>query len=339
MAALRQSESVCRAESIPMTAIKNPDWTGAPAAPNLPMGAQEAVRSLGEGPVRIVSDDGLEVVFRASKPDRHFDPAANDQIGHFAQDLARLCAERKGLPLAATLLAIAQKTQYRIAAKRAFKAKIQRRKRRFSDILAAIACILLACTVFFGAQRRLGEQQHVAVIAVNSISIDAPKSGYLVLAPTLGPVRKGDAVAGIRTPDGDEFVVEAPCSCQLAFVSVRSGEKVSKGKPLLKFWQDGTREFVSLRIQMVDALRLKSGASVELAAISSGLRRQFKVSGGSVSIQPLPFSAGFKPTGQVAVRIYPPSPLDLAAGEIVMARMRSSFIGGEPAIAQAAEGF
>ncbi len=322
-----------------MTAIKNPDWTGAAAAAGLPMGAQEAARRLGQGAVRIVSDDGLEVAFRISQGDRHFDPAANDQITLLAQDLARLCAERQGLPLASTLLAIAQKTQYRIAARRLFKAKVQRRRRRFADFLAAIACILLAGAVFFGAERRLGEQRHVAVIAVNSISIDAPKSGYLVLSPTLGPVRKGDAVAGIRTPDGDEFVVEAPCSCQLAFVSVRSGEKVSKGKPLLKFWQDGTREFVSLRIQMADALRLKSGASVELAAITSGLRRQFKVSGGSVSIQPLPFSAGSRPTGEVAVRIYPPSPLNLAAGEIVTARMRSPFVGGEPSIAQAAEGF
>jgi hypothetical protein len=324
-----------------MTAIRNPDWKAmrAAAVPGLPTAAQEASRGPGEEPVRVVSDDGLEVFFRTSKAGRNIDWTFNDKIALFAQEFARLCAERQELPQAAALLAIARKTQYRIAARRASDAKSLKRRRQLADILAAIACVFLAGTVVVGALRRLDEQRYMAVIALNSVGIDAPKSGYLVFSSPAGSVNKGDAVAGIRTPDGDEFVVESPCGCQLASVSVRSGGKVSKGKPLLKFWQNGTREFVSLRAPMADALRLKSGASVELAAISSGLRRQFDVSGDSVSIQPLPLSAGSKPTGEVAVRIYPPSPLDLAAGEIVTARIQTSFIGGKPSIAQAAEGF
>lgn len=323
-----------------MTAIENPDWKDMRAASPLriPAGAEEAARSVSDRTVRVVSDEGLELVFRGLEADRTIDPEHSVQVASFAQDFARLCSDRQSFPLPASLIAIARKTQHRITARKALDAKFRKRRRKFADLAAAIACVLLASAVLAGAQRRFGEQRHIAIIALDSIILEAPKTGTLVFATPPGPVSKGEAAAGIRTADGDEFVVEAPCDCQLAFVSVRTGGKVSKDKPLLTFWQKGTREFVSLRIQMADALHLKSGAYVELSAISSGMRRQFKVGGDSVTIQTLPFSAGNKPTGEVAVRIYPPASLDMAAGEVVTARMRTSIFGGEPSAAQAAEG-
>jgi hypothetical protein len=321
-----------------MTKINNMGGTGMRAEPaaRRRSGTQSG-QEIREEPIRIASGDGLELIFKSARGDRHFDSALNNEIELVARRLARSCAGKQDFPAITSLFTLARKTQYRTAARREFEARAMGRRRKFADAAAAIACVLLFYAVLAGAERRLGEQRHLAVIALESISVDSPKSGYLVFALPSGPVHKGDAVAGVRTPGGGEFVLEAPCDCQLASTSVRPGGRVLSGKPLLKFWQEGTREFVSLRVTMAEALRLKSGVTVNIASLTSGARHQFKAGAEAVSIQSLPSGTGSKPMGDVAVRIYASNPLHMPAGDIVTARLQSSLLGGAPSTAQAGE--
>jgi hypothetical protein len=288
--------------------------------------------------VRIVSDDGLEIVFKIDTFDQHHDRSHSEQILRFADTFAQRCNEKQELPSVATLVEIAKRTQYRIAARQAGQLKAQRLRRKLAEGSAAFACVILTYALFQGLDRRLNEQKHLAIVASESIDVASPKTGNLVFALPAGPVQKGMAVAGLRTSAGDEFVIEAPCDCILATTSIKPGESVFKDKPLLRFWQNGSPEFVSLRIPMVQALRLKSGLSASIETINSGASRQFNVVGDAISIQSLPAGANNKSTGDVAVRIYPPYPLDLASGEIVSVRLRTSLLQGVPSAAQAKEG-
>ncbi len=297
-----------------------------------------ASRPSGQQYVYSVSAEGVEVLFKATQGEKYFDATKNDQIMRFAENFVRSCSEKQDIPSGAPLIEMARRTQYRQSAYVAARAKTLKRRRKIAEGLAAISCVVLGYALVLGADRRLNEQKHIAVVASNSVNVDAPKTGKLVFVLPAGDVVKGDAVAGIRTDAGGEFVIEAPCDCQLAPALAKEGEPVFKDKPLLKFWQKGTREFVALRIPMEQALRLKSGTSVSLQTIASGAQRQFDVTGEAVVIQALPGNANRRSTGDVAVRIYPPSPLDLSAGEIVDARLRSQILQVSSSVAQAKDG-
>ncbi len=320
-----------------MTTTENPKSVAGQAVGPRTMGS--GFDSANEGYVCAVSADGVEVMFKAAKADRHFDPTRNEHILQFAESFARSCSEKQEFPSTSSLLEIARRTQYRLLAHKNRKAKSLVKSRKIAEGFAAIGCLVLAYALALGIDRRLNEQKHIAVVASESVDIGAPKTGNVIFILPPGLVRKGDAVAGVRTAAGDEFVIEAPCDCMLASAFSKPGDGVFKDKTLLRFWQSGTREFVSLRMPMAQALRLKSGASVSVKTITSGEQRQFEVAGSSVNIQSLPPGASKRSTGDVAVRIYPPYPLKLAAGEIVAARLRSPQVFTSPSVALAKDGF
>jgi hypothetical protein len=288
--------------------------------------------------VHVISDDGVEVLFKSASAARSIDPAVGDQIQCLAERFAASCAQNGELPSPAIFVAMAKRTQHGIPARRVAQAKSHLRRRKAVDAAAAVFCGYLGFLLMIGANQRLTEQRYLAIIATDFVTISAPKSGHLVFVAEPGAVSKGDAVAGIRTADGDEFVVEAPCDCKLAAADARSGDQVSKNALLLKFWKQGPMEFLALRVKMADALRIKSGVLVTLQTIDSDNQRQFSVRSDAISISALPSISDGKPYGDVVVHIYPPQPLGLATGEVVSARLRSSLLESVSSVAQAGEG-
>jgi hypothetical protein len=288
-------------------------------------GVSAAVTSAGWrdiGDLQLVGRSGLELQFKPGSGKNLFPADAEDVNVELAHRLLTSCAAKQDFPSAPTLIAIAGRMQQRISARRSTSQRTLRRRKKTLEAAAAFVCVSLAYIAAVGFANRLLEQQHVATVALDSMRISSPKTGEVMFILPPGPVQRGDAAAGIRTFSGSEFVIEAPCDCYLAKASVKNGDEVFKHKQFLQFWRNDTPEFISMRTTMDEALRLKSGASVSIRPISSGAVRSFSVKGDSVQILALPSASNEQPSGDVAVRIYPPVPMGLPVGEIVSARLR-----------------